>query len=262
MECVVLGWLYRVDTLRAHANERSDWRLGKWWNYAIRIFIPIVLGTLFLWSLFDDFTNPAGFFRDAGGEWIVSNCVGISVMCVCPVIAVLMSMVKSPARVEPGKQTEIKYPTHQAGRPLGLIGFALSSAGLAVIAYMMISGNESVLLLPLFLGIAGVCISNYVLDKYDIADEKPSGFARWGGIFSIFDISAFLAMLLIRMTKTVKGEKALPEVSEKLSGVSYVILGVVFLMIVVGLGWCFYRAITASAKGIPVEEQLAEGSAE
>ncbi len=262
LECVVLGWLYRVDTLRAHANERSDWHIGKWWNYTIRIFIPIVLGTLFLWSLFDDFTNPDGFFRDTDGKWILSNCVGVAVVGISPVIAVLMSLVRSPARIEHGKQIELKYPTHQAGRLLGVIGFVLSSVGMIAIAYMLISGNESVFFLPLCLGVSGIGISNYVLERYDGADEKPSGFARWAGILSILDISAFLAILLIRMTKPVRIEKAVSEVSGKLSGVSYVILGVVFLMIVVGLGWCFYRAITATAKGIPVEPQLAEDTAE
>jgi NSS family neurotransmitter:Na+ symporter len=262
LECVVLGWLYRVDTLRAHANERSDWHIGKWWNYTIRIFIPIVLGTLFLWSLFDDFANPDGFFIDTDGEWILSNCVGIAVVGVCPVIAVLMSLVRSPARFEPGKQIELKYPAHQAGRLLGVIGFVLSSVGMIAVAYMLISGNESIFFLPLCLGVPGILISNYVLERYDAADEKPSRYARWAGIISTFDISAFLAILLIRMTKTVKIEKTVSEVSDKLSGVSYVILGVVFLMIVVGLGWCFYRAITATAKGIPVEPQPAEGTAE
>jgi hypothetical protein len=221
-----------------------------------------VLGTLFLWSLFDDFTNPDGFFRDTDGKWILSNCVGVAVVGISPVIAVLMSLVRSPARIEHGKQIELKYPTHQAGRLLGVIGFVLSSVGMIAIAYMLISGNESVFFLPLCLGVSGIGISNYVLERYDGADEKPSGFARWAGILSILDISAFLAILLIRMTKPVRIEKAVSEVSGKLSGVSYVILGVVFLMIVVGLGWCFYRAITATAKGIPVEPQLAEDTAE
>lgn len=262
LECVLLGWLYQVDTLRTHANERSDFHLGKWWNYAIRIFIPIVLGTLFLWSLIDDFTNPEGFFRDPDGKWILSNCVGIAVVGISPVLSVLMSLVKSPVRLEPGKQTELQYPTHQAGGLLGVIGFALSSVGIVAIAYMLISGNKSVFFLPLCLGVPGILISNYVLERYDIADEKPSRFARLAGIFSILDISAFLAILLIRMTKTVKIEKGISEVSDKLSGVSYVILGVVFLMIVVGLGWCFCRAIKATSKGIPLEPQPAEGTAE
>ena len=32
----------------------------------------------------------------------------------------------------------------------------------------------------------------------------------------------------------------------ELSTVSYIILGAVFLLIICGLGWCFYRALTAA----------------
>ncbi len=63
LECVVLGWLFRIDRLREHANERSDWKLGKWWNELIRVAIPILLGALFAWSFFDGMTNPAGYAR-------------------------------------------------------------------------------------------------------------------------------------------------------------------------------------------------------
>ena len=57
LECVVIGWLWRVGTLRRHANSRSDWQLGRWWDYLIRIVIPILLGTLFFWQLFDDISS-------------------------------------------------------------------------------------------------------------------------------------------------------------------------------------------------------------
>ena len=42
----------------------------------------------------------------------------------------------------------------------------------------------------------------------------------------------------------------------ELSGVSYIILGVMFGIIVVGLGWCFYRALKANGETAP--PQLAE----
>jgi NSS family neurotransmitter:Na+ symporter len=54
IECVALGWFSRLDVLREHANERSDWQMGRWWNLLIRVMIPIVLGTPFFWSLYDN----------------------------------------------------------------------------------------------------------------------------------------------------------------------------------------------------------------
>ncbi|MFW9871428.1 MAG: sodium-dependent transporter, partial [Candidatus Thorarchaeota archaeon] len=57
LECVVLGWLWRIGTLRRHANSRSDWAIGRWWDYLIRLVIPVLLGTLFFWQLFDDISS-------------------------------------------------------------------------------------------------------------------------------------------------------------------------------------------------------------
>ena len=46
--------------------ERSDWILGQWWNYLIRIVIPVILGTLFVWSLFDDFSGKGFLLKETG----------------------------------------------------------------------------------------------------------------------------------------------------------------------------------------------------
>ena len=37
----------------------------------------------------------------------------------------------------------------------------------------------------------------------------------------------------------------------QLSSSAYIILGVMFLIIVGGLSWCFYRALTAAGKDAP-----------
>tara|TARA_Y100000034_G_C6549541_1_gene237350 strand:+ start:39 stop:416 length:378 start_codon:yes stop_codon:yes gene_type:complete len=45
-ECLAIGWVYGADRLREYINSVSHWKLGKWWNHAIKWFIPLVLGTL------------------------------------------------------------------------------------------------------------------------------------------------------------------------------------------------------------------------
>lgn len=93
LECLVLGWFYSIDDLRNHANERSDWKLGRWWNYSVRIFIPIVLGTLVVWSLTDDITQEGGFLRSPQGWWNIPNCIGMTVVGTAPVVAIIMSVI-------------------------------------------------------------------------------------------------------------------------------------------------------------------------
>ena len=49
------------------------------------------------------------------------------------------------------------------------------------------------------------------------------------------------------ITREAKIDKAQAIVHHELSIVSYIILAVVLLVIVCGLGWCFYRALSAAA---------------
>ena len=110
------------------------------------------------------------------------------------------------------------------------------------------SGNQGFIVVALVLGVAAIAISNYVLEKHDVGDETPSMLSRWAGIIATLDISAVIAMTLIRITKTAGHPEAIAKTSDKLSGVSYTIIGVVVLVVVGGLGWCFYRAIAAASK--------------
>jgi NSS family neurotransmitter:Na+ symporter len=253
-ECIVLGWLWRIDALRVHANERSDWNLGRWWNYAIRIIIPMVLGTLFFWSLFEDFTQEGGFLLDNDGNCIVPNFVGLTVVVAAPVIAVLVSLIKSPLRAgEYAAGAETQNPNLCAGRLGGLLAFFLALVSTTMIAGVVAGAAPAervryyLLFESLVLGITAIVISNYVLDKHTGVYASPSWFARWAGIIATLDISAFLAIILINITQKTQISETTWH-ADKLSGVSYVILSIVFFLIIGGLGWCFWRAIMATSR--------------
>jgi NSS family neurotransmitter:Na+ symporter len=42
----VVGWVFGADKLREHLNETSDFKVGRWWNWAIKIIVPA--GLLFV----------------------------------------------------------------------------------------------------------------------------------------------------------------------------------------------------------------------
>jgi neurotransmitter:Na+ symporter, NSS family len=42
-ECIAIGWVYGAERLRKYINSVSKWKLGVWWDYAIKFVIPIVL---------------------------------------------------------------------------------------------------------------------------------------------------------------------------------------------------------------------------
>ncbi len=94
VECLVVGWLYNVNVLRRHANSRSDWMIGVWWEWLIKYVIPIVLGTLFVWSLIDEFTKKEGFLvSSTTGNPIWPNIVGLGLMIIVLIAALVLSKI-------------------------------------------------------------------------------------------------------------------------------------------------------------------------
>ena len=55
-----LGWIFDIKRLRAHANEHSDWQIGKWWEWNIKLVIPIILTVIIFWTLHTDITGSGG----------------------------------------------------------------------------------------------------------------------------------------------------------------------------------------------------------
>jgi NSS family neurotransmitter:Na+ symporter len=275
LECVVLGWLWRIGRLRRHANSRSDWQLGKWWDYLIRLVIPILLGTLFFWQLFDDVSGE-GFLRTPEGKWILPNCVGLVVVGLAPFFAIIFSLVKGRRDVELPDSEEVDLSTKGRYGGVALLLLALIPAvGLLVILLSSFIPEvaEGAVGNPVFwslltVGIIAMLLSNYVLDKHNTSSSQASWFARWAGILATMDVSAYIAVMLIGLKGGVTISETAVPIRDKLSGISYAILVVVFLIIIGGLGWCFYRALTAASKDTGIqhpdevggEEQQAKNS--
>jgi NSS family neurotransmitter:Na+ symporter len=256
LECLVLGWLWRIEKLRRHANARSDWRLGKWWSYLIRIVIPIILGTLFVWSLYDDLTQEKGFFMDRSGKWILPNCVGVAVVGLAPVLSILISLAKG--RQEEAEVKAEQEPAEIKGRLDGLAAFGLAGASAILILDGLTIGylEQAASWVILGLAVVALIISIWLIEKYKGPEHKVSWSVGWAGIVAVLDIGAYIAMQLTEITRRVGVRKEVFIDHEHLTGASYVILTVVFLIIIGGLGWCFYRALLAASRG--AAEQLPE----
>jgi NSS family neurotransmitter:Na+ symporter len=331
LECVVLGWLWRIRTLRRHANSRSDWRLGPWWDYLIRLVIPVVLGTLFFWSLFDDinsgflfrieseyqssleeraiseelrnefadnervisqqatvtieqaglkwlitdeeeeeeylvmkqdgrlnvYDSKGGFLRTPTGEWILPNCVGLIIVMLVPVLAILFSIIKGRKDIQ-----EQHYPAEQnlpiGGRREGALALIIASViAVCFVLWLVIPVPEAIKRFMLWVfvlgGIFAMLLSNDILDKHHRSSSQASWLARWAGILATMDVSAFLAVVLLGLKGGMKLSKETVPDHNTLNGVSYIILGVVFFIIIGGLGWSFYRALIAAGKDTDVQ---------
>jgi len=257
LECIVIGWLWRVDILRRHANDRSDWRLGKWWEYLVRIFIPLILGSLFFWSLFDDLTREEGLLRTPDGHWILPNCVGLSVMAIVPITAVIISSLKGRRDREQLDQPEARLEVKgQSGGIAALVLAGVSAILIVVLLRWAIHERyeKAILWISLFPALAAVLLGHYLLNKYNRSTSQASWFARWAGMIAIMDVGGFIALSLIYSTRSA-GPIAEPvhAPQHELSTISYIILGAVFLLIICGFGWCFYRALSAAGKDTGIQ---------
>jgi hypothetical protein len=83
------------------------------------------------------------------------------------------------------------------------------------------------------------------VDKAAIRNTRPGRIARWTGVLSTFGLSCFLAVALIGLNKAIP-IKDVADQEHELTAYSYGTLAVVFLIIVGGIAWCFYKAILAA----------------
>jgi hypothetical protein len=72
-------------------------------------------------------------------------------------------------------------------------------------------------------------------------------------MLAIMDVGGFIALSLIYSTGTGQSQAVVHTPQHELSTVSYFILGAVFLLIICGLGWCFYRALMAAGKDTEIQ---------
>jgi len=57
VECLVLGWAFRLSKLREHANETSDIKIGRWWDFLIKFIVPAVLILLLTVAVYQNITK-------------------------------------------------------------------------------------------------------------------------------------------------------------------------------------------------------------
>jgi hypothetical protein len=120
-----------------------------------------------------------------------------------------------------------------------LFGSGLKSSGLGQV-------RELSVWLLLAGGLGGLVISSYILERHNTSVSQASWLARWAGIAATMDVSAYLAIRLFRFGHSIHSEQQALPIRSSLTGVSYLILAAVFLIIIGGLGWCFMRALIAA----------------
>ncbi len=307
LEAVVVGWAYRIGRLREHANERSDWKLGVWWDWLIRYVGPISLSTLFAWSVLDKITVEGGLLYGDAGQIEPTKLVGLLIAIAAPLLAVIFSCIRSP-----GADTHAQHIGQEhMGRGWGVAGglMVASALGLIVVSVWMIVAHgpitdverwpritafgltmpELVLLpaLGVIDALIAVIIGGAVVHRAETTDHRPSGLARMSGGLGVLSMGMACGVILYILTVAppptpvatiapalddaapaaadvadqaaqLAAEASQAAAPEGMSTVSYIVLAGMLTLLVVGLGWCFYRALRAgaAAKAEPQEPEI------
>ncbi|NBB90728.1 MAG: sodium-dependent transporter, partial [Spirochaetes bacterium] len=59
-EVIIIGYMFKLSDVRDHANATSDFQVGGWWNFMIKIVTPIVLGISVIQNFVSNFQENYG----------------------------------------------------------------------------------------------------------------------------------------------------------------------------------------------------------
>jgi NSS family neurotransmitter:Na+ symporter len=60
VEIVFISWFCRLVDFQEHINKTSDFSVGSWWIYCLKIITPLALGIVSIMNLVEDITVPYG----------------------------------------------------------------------------------------------------------------------------------------------------------------------------------------------------------
>jgi len=256
-QALVLGWLFRIRRLRRHANERSDWRIGRWFTWLVRLFIPIVMAALFSWSLFDDWSNPH-FLRDAEGNLQIGTIAGLSLMAAAPIAAVIISMLRFKG-TPPNQPLVTDYADPRPhGLAAGIVSILLAGISLAsfVAAFGALARRDFALPAAGAAGALAMILGGLAVVRFEGRSCKTHMLARLGAAGGVLCLGLTAGLGLAMWVRFQKYAPRGIVYDNELSATGYLIMAGILGIIFLGLGWCFYRALRAAAE--KEESQTAE----
>ncbi len=166
-ECLVVGWACKgsfVVRMREHANQRSDWKIGRWWDITIKYVAPAFLIVLIAWSVAEFVAArkwpqligsavfiliPVAFYLivssrpqdpDTSTETIGTPDTGTAawLLFAVPALSVLVGVVIGGVQLLRGRTEEVlpvleEATTHFVARELGATAYAMLAIVLVVV---------------------------------------------------------------------------------------------------------------------------------
>jgi len=148
VECIVLAWFFKIDELRKYANDYSEVKVGKWWNYILKFYVPIAVFALVL-------TDAIKLMKE-GYEGYPAKALmfGWILVIIIPIIAILFSMIKNKGKI---KEADTHHPSVSFVSDIGYTRLtryfkAVLAGGILLIAIIILSkyiASLAILVTPL-----------------------------------------------------------------------------------------------------------------
>jgi len=99
-ECIAVGWFIGPEKLRKHVNVLSEVRIGKWFDFLVKYFTPLILIILLVYGLVGDIKVP----YEGYPQWALN--IGWIMVILLPIIAYVFSKLKTAKEVDEFKVEE------------------------------------------------------------------------------------------------------------------------------------------------------------
>ena len=89
LEVLIIGWFFKPETLRKEANEFSNFSIGKWWVYALKIVTVLGLGVMVILNTKDFIVNGYGGYAQSD-----INVFGWGMLAICVAAVIILTSMK------------------------------------------------------------------------------------------------------------------------------------------------------------------------
>lgn len=89
LEVLLIGWFFDTEYLRKEANQFSNFSIGKWWNYMLKIVTVVVLGFMIISNTITYITEGYGGYSSAD-----VTVYGWGAILICIVVSIILTVMK------------------------------------------------------------------------------------------------------------------------------------------------------------------------
>jgi len=192
----------------------------------------------------------------------VGNVAGMCLMAVAPILAIVIASLRMRGAENNNQSEEADTRQSSQGKASGVLAILLGLIGLVLLVMAfgrMLSTSAAIrsgadvgqpaivqyLLLAPLAGVLALLLGGLRVLRSESSGDRPSMASRLGsglGVL-ILGLGGGLTLAFVMLAKSFPDEPIVYD--NQLSGVSYLILGGMLGLIVVGLCLCFYRAMKA-----------------